>query len=135
MLGSLQPRLVPSPVLQVAEGRSRPSSRADSGDGQAAAVSSGTPGGRSDSESIPVLQNSEKPAAAAGAAKTAEAAVAPPAGGESAGSILLSASGDGEEKRDQSKEEPLLELRQQEGRWRTFPRSRTLLFCARFYHV
>lgn len=92
----------------MAEGR-------DSGDGRAAAASSGTPGGRCDSESRPALQNSELTAAAAGAPEAAGAAAAPPAEGELAGKSLLSGSGDGEEKRDQSKEEPPLELRQQEG--------------------
>lgn len=119
MLGVSSPDFpfsIPSPVLQVAEGWSRPSSQADSGDVQAPAASSGTPGGRSDSENRPMSQNSEQAAAAAGAGETAEAAAAPPAGGEPAGGSLLSGSGDGEEKRDQSKEEPLLELRQQEGR-------------------
>ncbi|XP_075882772.1 ubiquitin carboxyl-terminal hydrolase 19 isoform X3 [Nelusetta ayraudi] len=98
---------------QVAEGRSRSSSRADSSDGQAAAASSGTPGGRSDSESRSAEQNSAQEVAAA-AAGAVEAAGAPSAGGESAGGSSLSGSGDGEEKRDQSKEEPPLELRQQE---------------------
>lgn len=93
-------------MLQVAEGLSRSPSRADSGDSQAADVSSGTPREKSDSESRRPLPNSEQ---------TAAAAIAPPAGGESAGSCSLSGSGDGDEKRDQSKEEPPLELRQQEG--------------------
>lgn len=127
---NLQLRLVLSSVCQVAEGRRRSSSRADTADGQAAAASSEAPGGRSDSENRPAVQNLEqdaltcqqdatrKQAATTGGA--AEAAGTAAAGGESASVSSLSGSGDGEEKRDQTKEEPPLELRQQEGWWRRF---------------
>lgn len=127
-----------SPLFQVAEAWSQSSSRAEGGDNQMAAsfsptssnqeasTSSGTPGGRNDPESRPVAQDSEQDTLAcqqSASRELAEAAAAvgvAPKCGQSAGGPLSSGSGDGEEKRDQSKEEPLLELRQQEGWWRRF---------------
>lgn len=121
-----------SPLFQVAEAWSQSSSRAEGGDSQTAAsfsptssnqeasTSLGTPGGRSDPESRPVAQDSEQDTltcqqSASGELTAAAAVGVAPKCSQSAGGPLSSGSSDREEKRDQSKEEPLLELRQQEG--------------------